>query len=578
MSEEEEGHMISHSRSNNNRNHRYPRHHHHQPLVRNEDSAASLLEYSQSSEEGYSSQKSRGREHSRENTSSSGLLATSSSTSFRFRDDLTQSSRIVRFGPTSDSELSGEGLVSSASARQIAAEEGAASNFRNNSNAPSGGQNNKKSKSSHSRHRNRHHHHEHHRGGEATVNRETFLSTSNRWMTQLAYSFSTPPAPKLKKQLMLKEEDNKQQSLPSPTQVAMDDTEINYNSSNAPFSTSKSTNGGGNTAMHQMQQRAPQTTKAPQNNNNNNNSAHSENSPLLPLQEDNDDDTATFPRQHHLRHSFQHGHQKLFPSTHLHRHSFDQISIAVAFLKDYEAGRPPTLPSNVSSITPWQMGLYRVKFSSGYSVLLGFAMVALFLSSALEGPSPTDSNLRMHMLSALNLYACMMFGADMWIRSQFQSLDYSPPRPTAPRRLSPSKTFTALPVMVQTRKSQANLLTRPLFLFGVFLCLENLGWLLASPDRTFVVLYSSISKPIVLYYISRQARHAMEALARIARTVIRVLLIEVVLILSFAAVACRLFQDFESFDHLSIAWLSLFKCTYLAGTEPPLSLPQQAGI
>ena len=70
----------------------------------------------------------------------------------------------------------------------------------------------------------------------------------------------------------------------------------------------------------------------------------------------------------------------------------------------------------------------------------------------------------------------------------------------------------------------------------------------------------------------------MEALARIARTVIRVLLIEVVLILSFAAVACRLFQDFESFDHLSIAWLSLFKCTYLAGTEPPLSLPQQAGI
>jgi len=199
--------------------------------------------------------------------------------------------------------------------------------------------------------------------------------------------------------------------------------------------------------------------------------------------------------------------------------------------------------------------------------MLGSATIALFLSSALEGPSQTDSNSRMHALTSLNLYALVIFATDMWIRHQFQRQDlppnkhiYQQPQQPAGKAISPSKTFTALPVMVNTRRSQANLLTRPMCLFGLFLGLENMGWLVAEPDRTFVVLYSSIWKPIVLYYISSQARHAMEALMRIARTVVRVLVIEMVLILSFAAVACRLFQDFDPFDHLSVAWLSLFKC------------------
>ena len=217
-------------------------------------------------------------------------------------------------------------------------------------------------------------------------------------------------------------------------------------------------------------------------------------------------------------------------------------------------------------------GLGRLKFSTGYALVLGLAAVALFLSSALEGFSTTESSTRMQMISALNMYAMVVFGTDMWVRNQFQSIDYYNPSPqqqrlsaTAPRRLSPSR--PALPVMLEPRKSQANLLTRPLFLFGLFLIFENLGWLWAKPNRDFVVLYSSIAKPIVLYYISRQARHAMEALVRIARTVIRVLVIELVLILSFAAVACRLFNDFESFDHLSVAWLSLFKCMYFVNPD-----------
>ena len=589
MSEEDEdGHLLSQKSKRNGsghiqRNHRYPqqqqqnqhrsypsRHQHHhnnhdQSPFRSEpgSSAASLLmEYSQSSEEGFSSKNSKSkREHSREennNVNSSredNLLApTGNSSSFRFRGDLTQSSRIVRFGPSpaSDSELSISGDNTNAR-QQIAAEEGVvlAANLAGKN---IGG----KSKSRHRRGKNHHHrhHHEHHRGGGGgtTVNRETFLSTSNRWMTQLAYSFSTPPAVKNRKSFAANE-DSKQ---PVPSEDTPEKAPVNDNKpSKDKVTFAPVINANGNTAAHQTVQKS-----SPANNKN-------ENTPLLPLYDD-DEDTTTFPGHHHLhRHSVQHGHQKLYPSTHLQRHSFDQISVAVAFLKDYEAGRPPTLPSNVSKISPWQMGLCRLKFSTGYSLALGSAMMSLFLSSALEGASSTESNVRLQMLSALNMYALVVFGTDMWVRNQFQSINYYKHRPqqqrlaaTASRRISPSR--PALPIMVETRKSQANLLTRPLFLFGLFLCFENLGWLWAKPDRDFVVLYSSIAKPIVMYYISRQARHAMEALVRIARTVIRVLVIELVLILSFAAVACRLFHDFESFDHLSVAWLSLFKCTFYA--------------
>lgn len=517
------------------------------------------MEYSHSSEEGFNSKSKRS--HSREendnvNSGSEDILLapTGSSSSFRFRGDLTQSSRIVRFGPSpaSDSELSMSGDNTTAR-QQLAAEEGVlvAANLAGKN---IGG----KSKSRHRRGKNHyHHHHEPHRGGGGgtAVNRETFLSTSNRWMTQLAYSFSTPPTAKSRKSFAAKE-DSKQ---PVPSKDILEKAPVNDNSTSKDKVTfAPVVNANDNTMVH-----LPMQKSGPANDNKN------ENSPLLPLYND-DEDTTTFPGQHHMhRHSVQHGHQKLYPSTHPQRHSFDQISVAVAFLKDYEAGRPPTLPSNVSKISPWQMGLCRLKFSTGYSLVLGSAMIALFLSSALEGASSTESNLRLQMLSALNMYALVVFGTDMWVRNQFQSIDYYNHRPqqhrlavTAPRRISPSR--PALPVMIETRKSQANLLTRPLFLFGLFLFFENLGWLWAKPDRKFVVLYSSIAKPVVMYYISRQARHAMEALVRIARTVLRVLVIELVLILSFAAVACRLFQDFESFDHLSVAWLSLFKCTFNA--------------
>ena len=70
--------------------------------------------------------------------------------------------------------------------------------------------------------------------------------------------------------------------------------------------------------------------------------------------------------------------------------------------------------------------------------------------------------------------------------------------------------------------------------------LENCLRLLFTPDIELILL-STIFKPLILYYVSSQARDTLEALRRIMRIVIRVLLMELLLILMFAAIVCRLF-------------------------------------
>jgi hypothetical protein len=518
MSENEEGHTNQQPYRSN---HQEQQALYNRPLVRTEDSAASLLEYSQSSEEAYS--------HKRDGSTNTGLQAStvSGSTSFRFREDISGSSRVVRFASSSYPEGNPSVVNSQYQQNQQrkiqSVDEGAPLVYTDNQTSSSAKQR-------------RHRHHHRQRGGGATVNRETFLDTPNRWVTQLAYSFRTPPAPKTKKQPMTTE----------PTGESPHTADICKNTAIK----------GNPSGKHKLAVNNNPT----QRHSSSFHSHGSESSPLLQLKEEQGINYNSFPL-HYLGHNVQHSHRKLFASNRVHRHPYDYISVAVAFLKDYEAARPPTLASNVTVITPWHMGLYRVKYSTAYSFLLSSATLALFLSSALEGPSATNSNIRLHTISCLNLFALLIFGTDMWITRQFQKVNHN--AKVKPSSNAGSKQMMGLPpVVIRARTSEANLLMRPLCLFGLFLALENVGWLLARPERTFVVLYSSIWKPIVLYYISAQARHAMEALLRIARTVTRVLIIEMVLILSFAAVACRLFTDFESFDHLSVAWLSLFKRTW----------------
>jgi hypothetical protein len=223
-------------------------------------------------------------------------------------------------------------------------------------------------------------------------------------------------------------------------------------------------------------------------------------------------------------------------------HNF--VVVAAAFLQDYEANRPPALSSELSNITETQLLLHSVKFSAPFSLLLTIATVALFASSGLE--SFADDIQSRIILTALNLFSLAVFGVDMWIRNEFRSnhYHYSHRHPNRP--------------IGRGRSSRSERLIKPIILFSVVLALENLARLVIT-QRDSLVLFSSFFKPMVLFYASSQARDALEALRRIIRIVVRVLVIELLLILMFAAVACRLFQDYERFQDLSTAWLSLFE-------------------
>jgi cation transport ATPase len=136
------------------------------------------------------------------------------------------------------------------------------------------------------------------------------------------------------------------------------------------------------------------------------------------------------------------------------------------------------------------------------------------------------------------------------------------------------------------RDSSSQHLTKPMIVFLVVLILETMTRLLVSyiapndhdeQQHRPMILFSSIFKPMVLYYVSKRARDALAALRRILRTVMRVLLMELLIILMFAAIACRLFANFERFRDLSTAWLSLFE---LATTvvNPSIWLPMVSKV
>ena len=97
------------------------------------------------------------------------------------------------------------------------------------------------------------------------------------------------------------------------------------------------------------------------------------------------------------------------------------------------------------------------------------------------------------------------------------------------------------------------------------------------PDNIIVRTLSltvAMLKPIVFFYQSRRARDALEALVRISKKLLRVVIIEMFLILVFATIACRLYYNHESFQTLPQSWLSLFARKYtitmfLLGWTPP---------
>jgi len=130
--------------------------------------------------------------------------------------------------------------------------------------------------------------------------------------------------------------------------------------------------------------------------------------------------------------------------------------------------------------------------------------------------------------------------------------------------------------LLDNNKHPDRKLVRPMVAVLSLLGLEAWMWYFISPSKVgsyATPIFSSIFKPIVFFYVSAKARESLQAIFRIGQIVIRVIMIEFVLILIFAAFAQGLFgQRFEDFWTLPSSWLVLFQLSTTVN-NPSLWMP-----
>lgn len=197
-----------------------------------------------------------------------------------------------------------------------------------------------------------------------------------------------------------------------------------------------------------------------------------------------------------------------------------RCQMASIFLTDYERARPPTLPSKLDSISDTTLRIHKLRYSFLWRSLTNLAVIALFIACCFEG----DESVLLPF--SLKIFSISVLSSDIAMQRKLNLPDGG--------------------------------LTTPMLILMACMLIEMLVIVTWNIPGRF--LLSSIPTPLALFYWSEKARNAFEALRRIAPIVGRVLALELLLILSFAAVACRLYSRFESFATLSTAWLSLFQC------------------
>jgi len=286
--------------------------------------------------------------------------------------------------------------------------------------------------------------------------------------------------------------------------------------------------------------------------------------------------------------------------------------IAAAFLEDFESGQAPTLPPDIRNVTDMRLHLRTVRFSIFWKIIMTFATACLFVGSCFEGSdgdqnweSYKETNLMERIrrkeriiafctvvpVTAFALDICFM--AILFSRRQ-QSVEsmlgvashYFTTTSARDGNITESKSF--VPPLPQgrtvggeaepmsARKSRSWWWAIPVSFFLISLSIET--WFVVRSHTIMQRrIWSSAFKPVVFFYVSSKARNALDALLRVIRIVVRVILIELFLIFTFGAVAVQLFGDFESFRGLPISFLSMFQLSTTV-VNPSLWMPVYARV
>ena len=218
----------------------------------------------------------------------------------------------------------------------------------------------------------------------------------------------------------------------------------------------------------------------------------------------------------------------------------NRIKIAYKFLSDYENGRPPSLPQDLVHLNATILQLHDFKYSKYWVGMVYLALLALILSSCYEG-GPREA-----LSLSLNAFGVAVFAVDLYVlhRLFHQSDDQN--KDDHHHRFNLWWFVPMCFLLVG--------LTAELLYVAIFVLPAKAG----SYKRFFH--WCSALKPIAIFYVSDKARQALEALRMVFPIVFRVLILELLLILSFAAVAHQLFPTHQPFSDLANSWLNLFEC------------------
>ena len=271
------------------------------------------------------------------------------------------------------------------------------------------------------------------------------------------------------------------------------------------------------------------------------------------------------------------------------------VRIAAAFLNDYEAGQAPTLPPDLVNIADLHLHLHAIRFSKVWRVIMVFATGCLFVGSCFEGSDEDEAwetYDRAYLAERIRrkqktLLFCTVMPALVFVLDISMMAILFSRRGHTERLLdtllgagllqdgngqAPSQSTKNAERPKKARTSRSFWWAMPVLLFLAVLSVETLVLTLSGAVMQRRI-WSSLAKPIVLFYVSSRTRNALDALNRVIRVVLRVILIELFLIFTFGSVAVQLFGDeFESFEGLPVSFLSMFQLSTTV-VNPSLWMP-----
>lgn len=217
--------------------------------------------------------------------------------------------------------------------------------------------------------------------------------------------------------------------------------------------------------------------------------------------------------------------------------------ISHIYLQDYENSRPCSLSSSLANITEKQLNAHSIRYSKVWQYVLNGAVFLLFIASSMERTSNRSRIALIHVLTTIVIIT------DISMRSCHEDCkndinDHSSEQ-------------------AQIRRTRSHWWKLPTIIMLCGIITETFAKLIFTQE---MLLMTSIFKPIIFFYVSTKARDALSALYHVSKIVLKVIMIELFVLLTFAAMACHLYFDFDAFRDLPTSFLSLFEMQTTAAT------------